>query len=287
MSSRSRRISEDDGYAIIVAVVALAFFAFVALGLTSSTRATIGYAQAVVTRARLRAAVDAGLAAAVHGLAIDNRGLRWTIDGRPHDFMLDDLHIRIEVEDEYGKIPINEIDETQVRAMFELAGASGRDLDIVTDSFLDWRDDDDEVRPNGAEVKYYLPRGYTPRNGALLSLGELLRIRGVTPEIYAKIAPAATIWSSQGGAFNEQTAQPFALSVMQGGGLDSAAVIQRKRELAGQRTAIDISENISLIGHPLTVRVVASDGQGGLFHRNYIIQLTRDQDVSYFVRAIE
>ena len=53
-------------------------------------------------------------------------------------------------------------------------------------AILDWLDEDDDIRdPNGAESDYYagLPTPYTPTNGPVLSVEELMLIRGVTPSL--------------------------------------------------------------------------------------------------------
>ncbi|GAA5510786.1 type II secretion system protein GspK [Novipirellula caenicola] len=55
----------------------------------------------------------------------------------------------------------------------------------VADAILDWLDSDDEVRPFGAELEYYntLSTPYTPANGPIKSVEELLLVRGVTPTL--------------------------------------------------------------------------------------------------------
>ena len=55
----------------------------------------------------------------------------------------------------------------------------------IADAILDWIDEDDEVRPYGAEAEYYtnLPTPYSPSNGPILSVEELLLVRGVTPTL--------------------------------------------------------------------------------------------------------
>jgi type II secretory pathway component PulK len=60
------------------------------------------------------------------------------------------------------------------------------DISTIVDSILDWRDCDDEEHLNGAESKYYggLPRPYSAKNGFFDSPDELMRIKGVTPDIF-------------------------------------------------------------------------------------------------------
>ena len=56
----------------------------------------------------------------------------------------------------------------------------------VADAILDWIDDDDEAREYGCEFNDYykgLNPTYTPKNGPLDTVEELLLVRGVTPEL--------------------------------------------------------------------------------------------------------
>ena len=55
----------------------------------------------------------------------------------------------------------------------------------VADCILDWIDEDDEPRPYGAETEFYstLPTPYSPANGPITSVEELLLVRGVTPSM--------------------------------------------------------------------------------------------------------
>ncbi|TWU41901.1 type II secretion system minor pseudopilin [Novipirellula artificiosorum] len=55
----------------------------------------------------------------------------------------------------------------------------------VADAILDWLDEDEDVRPYGAEAEYYttLTTPYSPSNGSLQSVEELLLVRGVTPTL--------------------------------------------------------------------------------------------------------
>ncbi len=59
-------------------------------------------------------------------------------------------------------------------------------INTIVDSILDWRDCDDEARLNGAETKYYsgLKRPYSAKNGFFDSTDELMRVKGVTPDVF-------------------------------------------------------------------------------------------------------
>ncbi|HBJ37716.1 MAG TPA: general secretion pathway protein GspK [Planctomycetaceae bacterium] len=65
-----------------------------------------------------------------------------------------------------------------------LMSLPGMTIDVA-DAILDWLDDDEEARPNGAELEFYstLPTPYAPKNGPIDSVEELLLVRGVTPAL--------------------------------------------------------------------------------------------------------
>ena len=272
----------EQGFALITAVIGMALFALLTLALLDTGRGTAATARATIVHARLAAAADAGLAIAVANLGSTDRTRRWSIDGRTRRFDFAGCQIGIRVEDERGKVPLNQITDEQVRVLFTAAGVGGEALDSAVDGFLDWRDDDDEVRENGAEASYYERLGYRPRNGALRSIEELSAIRGLDPGTVERLRPFVAVYRDQRGGFDERYAQPVALAVMNGGQAGPAA-IQRARELAGQQVAIDLADSETLVGRPLTVRVEVR-GDGGTVRRATLLELTGARDRPYVVR---
>lgn len=273
----------EAGYALVTAVVAMGLLAAGALAMTQAARGTLAGAGAELDRARLDAGTEAGTAIAIAALSRTDRTARWSPDGRPRGFAFAGLALTVRVEDERGKVPLNQITDEQVRALLEAAGAGDR-LEVLTDAFLDWRDDDDEVRPDGAELGYYEPRGRFPRNGALRTIDELADIRGFDPALIARLRPLVSVYSDQREGFDDRFASPEALTVMSGGGPDSPQAIERARERAGQRVAIELAPAESLNGRPLTIRVTARDGHGGASELATIVQLTGAPSPRYIVR---
>jgi general secretion pathway protein K len=273
----------EEGYALVAAVAAIAVFATVSLGVMAATRSALVGGIADSDAARAAAAADAGLILAVDGLLATAPEDRWAIDGRVRTLGFDGAGLAIRIEDERGKIPINLAEESQLTALLELAGLSGDKLRIARDSLEDWIDDDDEPRPDGAEADYYRATGIRPRNGALLSLGELRRVRGFDAALIERIRPLVTVTFGTGG-FDARFAQPGAIGIMQGGGEGSPAAIARRRELEGQQTAFAPTSDIALIGRPLTIIVDASLPGGAHCRRTAIISLTGDRTQPYIIR---
>ena len=140
--------------------------------------------------------------------------------------------IHYSIRDENGKININTASRDVLSKALAANGLSlGSDRDTIVDSILDWIDKDDRHRVNGAESDYYrgLSPAFSAKNGPLDSLEELLRVRGVTPELFygseeynseessdAENAPGlARIFTVQRvSQFNPNTAEQAVLEVM-------------------------------------------------------------------------
>jgi len=91
---------------------------------------------------------------------------------------------RYGITPEASKLNLNAASDEEIAALLlPLLGDLGLEnaAELVA-CLLDWRDEDDEVRPGGAESEYYtrLEPGYYPKNGKLNTLDELLLVKGWT-----------------------------------------------------------------------------------------------------------
>jgi len=275
----------EAGYAILAVVMAMAVLALMALAFIDVGRGVSAGVVAEAEHAHLAAAADAALAIAARNLAKTDRTRRWSIDGRPHSLRFAGTDMLITVEDERGKVPLNQMTDEQVRTLFETIGSSGATPEARTHAFLDWLDEDDERRPEGAETQDYAQQGYQPRNGALRSVEELILLRGMSADVVQRLRRIATTFTNQREGFDDRFASPLALAVISGGGPGSTAVINRERELAGQRVAIELAEGDMLEGRPLTIRVEARRPGGSFLTRATVIALTGNVGSPFVVRA--
>ncbi|MBL8852431.1 MAG: general secretion pathway protein GspK [Planctomycetaceae bacterium] len=95
---------------------------------------------------------------------------------------------RFGMTDESTKLNLNilpKMDELQPGVGVQLLMTLPEMTEDVAEAILDWIDLDDEPREMGAESGYYagLSPAYLAKNGALVSVEELLLVRGVTPEL--------------------------------------------------------------------------------------------------------
>ena len=84
------------------------------------------------------------------------------------------------MEDEGGKINVNQANEATLTGLFTALGAPLTQIPTMVDSLLDWRTGGDQSRPFGAKSAYYLKLDppYVARNGPFESTEELAWVRG-------------------------------------------------------------------------------------------------------------
>jgi general secretion pathway protein K len=74
----------------------------------------------------------------------------------------------------------------------------------VAEAIADWRDEDSDRRPHGAENFDYQTRGYVCKDGPFENVEELLLVKGMTPELYHQVEEHVTVFGS--GRVNLNTA---------------------------------------------------------------------------------
>jgi type II secretory pathway component PulK len=277
----------EQGYALIAAVAAIAVFAGLALAITTATRIGIAGGDGEMARARADAAADAGVAITVQGLIGGDDATLALVGGRQRQIDFAGAQLTIRVTDERGKVPINHIEDDSVTQLLEQAGLDGDELAVARDSLLDWIDDDDLPRANGAETEYYAKIGIAPRDGALVSVDELARVRGFTPRLVNQLRPYVTV-DPDAQPFDPSHAQPQALAVMSTAGDNSPAVIERQRELAGEQTALDTTQPKAILGHPMRIVVDAEVGEsegGAHAHHEVVVEVTGNPQQPYTIHS--
>ncbi|MEO0033665.1 MAG: hypothetical protein RIS94_3423 [Pseudomonadota bacterium] len=268
---------------MVAAVAAIGLMAALAAMLVQSTASRIATTEGEVQQARLSAAADAGLHIALSGLLRDDPAHKWPIDGRTERRTFAGVPIDIRVEDERGKVMLNRIDEENIGWLLESMGLEGNRLAIARDSFMDWIDQDDDARENGAESEYYIPRGVVARNDAPQSVEELAEIRGFDPALVARIARVATIDSTQ-GAFDPHYADPIAIRAMTDGQDDSPDILERRREMGGQRLAIAFSDAEAWKNRAVMIHAVAFGPGDARAERRMVVEVTGAKSPRAIVR---
>ena len=148
-----------------------------------------------------------------------------------------------------------------IRKVGGLDNASG-----IIDSFLDWIDEDNFSRVNGAEEFYYKGEGlpYIPRNYPIQYKDEFELIKGVGKEPYSKIEPYLTMLPSTG--FNPNTASDEVLMAYLDINEESLKVL---KDYMSKKTVTSDMELFALTG-----RRIASKEEGIYFFPSPFIEVT-------------
>ena len=90
------------------------------------------------------------------------------------------LQVTVSFKDESAKLPLNSLDEGTLYLLFDEMGITPEDSLLLTNSLLDWIDEDDDTRIEGAESDEYSFREIPHRaaNRPIRNLDELAVIEG-------------------------------------------------------------------------------------------------------------
>jgi len=193
--------SRERGVAILLAMVVLAL----AAGITSALiwdRSLSVHRSAVIGAQRQAWQYDLGAEAWVEQILKRSAGKNDTLDSAWAQHLpplpvqggvivggVEDLQGRLNLNDLIGQH--GQTDTTTLDALKHLLQILQINPDIAN-AIADWADADDRVtNPGGAESGYYatLDPPYAPANGRFYSTSTLRLIKGITPEIYARLAP--------------------------------------------------------------------------------------------------
>ncbi|MBN1829270.1 MAG: type II secretion system minor pseudopilin GspK [Deltaproteobacteria bacterium] len=236
------RVSER-GFAVIAVLLMIAVLVTVTLDVNGAARAEITEAILYADGVQLAAMARSGIQGALAVLSDDDRSVdhlneEWA---RSEDFsyasaaLFEDGYVSLKIDDESGKIPLNSLVKKGGGANEKVAGVLLRLLTLpsfgltdqeardIVDAVVDWIDEDDEVTGFGAESSYYqgLRQPYRCKNGPLDSLEELLRVRGVTADLYFgskdRLGFADLLSIADNGTININTAHPLVLQCLDDG----------------------------------------------------------------------
>ncbi|WP_347989603.1 type II secretion system protein GspK [Methylomonas sp. AM2-LC] len=206
----------NQGFALVVVIWILTLLSLMAGSFALSMRRDSSVSVALKKNAEAMAAAESGMELAVFMMQNPDPEQRWLTDGSVYQILrADGSQIRIKVSSEAGKIDINAANEKLLSAVIKSVTNDLWAEQKLLNSILDWRDADDEPRPQGAEKKQYDEAGlpYKPTNSPLQSLEELQMIIGITPEIYNAIQPLLTVYSGQSDV-NINEATPEVLQIL-------------------------------------------------------------------------
>lgn len=189
-------------------------------------------------QARAHYAAEAGVMRAIYSLQVPSINDRWIADGRMYPMQYEQAKVGVSITAESGKVDLNAASPDVLSNLLRNAGVNATQASAITQAIVDWRSFPISPQQIAQRTAAYTAAGrdYGPRNGPFASVEELQMVLGVTPELYAKIAPYVTIWSGRASP-DPNTAPLLALASVPGMDLQRAAAIIAARPAAGGASA--------------------------------------------------
>ena len=271
-------VRQDRGYALIVALLAVMAFAYVAFQVLAANEGALAGISATAEHARLTAAADAAVTIAIHGLGEADPSARWAADGEPRHIDFNGVDLIVSVDDERRKAPLAGLDDNQARVLFAGAGASSAQLDALVAEFGDWRDQARASERPGAPSASEIHR--------FRALGELMMLKDMSLDLYGRIVPAVTVYYEPGATFEAERASPLALATMQAMA-GAAPALTIAGPLAIEPPSLDTAPDDRVTGRTLSVHVTARDQDGSMARRVAVVGLTGAKTEPVWVRYVE
>jgi len=253
-----KRLAKQSGLAMVTVLWAIAVLSIMAgsfsLSLQRDNRLVkfnedrakgAALADAAVHYAALKVIRDSS-AASMGGRAGGLDGLetgRWRTDGFP--CQITDLpagQAEVRIFDEAGKVNLNALADpggaglpTLKTLLAQVFDGDQDRADRFADAILDWTDQDEFTRPNGAEAEDYqrADKGYVPQNRKFEALEELLMVmvdkdsgETLAPKHYKRLEPLLTVYAAGGQGVNINKASRQVLSSLPLQCMDSGSALQ-------------------------------------------------------------
>ena len=182
------------GFALLIVLWTVGFLALLGTQIVAAGRSDTQLADNVRQEAVLEAAA-AGAIQKVTFLILGAKDPRFQTYGVMSELRVGETPVLVRVENEGDRVNLNTASAVVLRSLIiEVGGAPGL-ADRLAAAILDWRTAGGNARPRGAKAADYRAAGrdYGPPGTPFESVGELADVLGVTPDLFARMAPHLTV----------------------------------------------------------------------------------------------
>lgn len=190
-------MKKNKGLALIVVLWVISLLII----MSSSFSLTIQRESAIISglkeKAEASAVAEAGIYYAIAKLLQNDKEQQWKAFNSLYEINFVGKRVRIKIADESGKIAINFVDKEQLLSLFGSINVEESLAESLSDTILDWRDNDDIQSDNGAEKQQYEEAGlkYEPRNEGFSNIEEIQMLLGMTARIYRQIENMISVYA--------------------------------------------------------------------------------------------
>ena len=191
------RMNSQRGIALVLVLWVLLLLTIITGSFALMARMDRLEAHSLLSGTQARLSAESAINLAVLALRDPDDETRMLADGRVYETELDGVVIQVSATDERGKVDINATDELTLATLFTGHGMDPDEAELLAAAVMDWRDEDELERVNGAEEEAYFAAGLElgPANRPFIMTEELLQVIGMNYELYRLLEPGITVFS--------------------------------------------------------------------------------------------
>jgi len=225
------------GIALVLVIWVIMLLSVMAGAVVVTQRTEASLARNLIDSYQGKALAQAGVYYGLMHLLYGSTDLeeKWQPDGQARDWSYAGAQLRITLRDESARIDLNKAEGELLEELLLGAGVEEEEAQALRDAILDWRDSDNAHLLNGAEDEEYAAQGllFGAKDAEFDTVGELQQVLGMTPQIFAALEPALTVYSGK-STVNPIFASTLVLSALPG---MTAEELERYLELRDQHLA--------------------------------------------------
>jgi general secretion pathway protein K len=189
--------SRQGGIALVLVLWVLLLLTIITGAFALMARMDRLEANALLSGTQARLSAEAALNLAVLALRDPDDETRMLADGRVYSTDMNGITVEVSAIDERGKLDINATDELTLINLFSGHGMELGEAEFLAAAVMDWRDEDELERVNGAEEDAYMARGLEigPANRPFMMTEELLQVIGMPYELFRSVDRGITVFS--------------------------------------------------------------------------------------------
>ncbi len=189
---------KQKGVALILVLWVLSILMLMAGSFTKTMRRESAGVNHIKVNAEATAQAQAGISLAQAMMLHEDETKRWRIDGTLYEIETETATMRIRLLSETGKIDINSVTQQLLHHVLLHAPLEAQAQIELENAILDWRDEDENTRPFGAEKPEYkaVKLNYAPRNKPFRSLEELQMVKGMTASVFEWMQSIFTVYAA-------------------------------------------------------------------------------------------
>lgn len=183
----------SSGFALITVlwVMALIMSVIMAYNYTLGTETKL--IKQSVTSAQTRSLAKGGVWIGLTSVLESPEARQWLTDGTPYLVELGQGKVTIRVQDELGKVDLNEASQGLITLTLTNIGLEKSRVTQLTQAMLDWRD----ISTENAQKSHDTGLTYSAKNAAFNSVEELRLLPEMTESLYQQIVPFFTVYSQR------------------------------------------------------------------------------------------